>query len=420
MFLLVSRWETATQHGEFEAWARTYASAIENTLDEYIGALLFLGDAFDISPAPVTRQQFKAITTSILPRYPGIQAFGWDPLVKHADREQIEAAARADGYSSYEITERGASNHMVRASIRDEYVPVYFMHPLKNNEAAFGFDIASDPTRRETIETGFLTGSLRATSRIKLVQESGDQYGLLTLLPIYHQNTALDTPENRWAHRKGFVVEVLRIGDAVEEALKGLTDIGIHMTLRDLSAPKPSRLLYHRPDARTKEANETDDPHTDFSWTHTFRYTDRQWELTLSPSQTFYESRKTWQAWTILFGSLLLTGLIVTKSRQEEIYTADIERRMQQQEKTEAQRDETITKLQQAITEVESLKGILPLCSFCKKIRNDEGYWEQVEVYIHKHSKADVSHSICPTCMTEHYSEYMDDAPPTTPPAESS
>ncbi|MBU4001213.1 MAG: hypothetical protein KKB94_02725 [Proteobacteria bacterium] len=62
--------------------------------------------------------------------------------------------------------------------------------------------------------------------------------------------------------------------------------------------------------------------------------------------------------------------------------------------------------LQHAITEVKTLQGILPICSFCKKIRDDKGYWEQVEVYVGDHSHADFSHSICPDCMKINYPEY--------------
>ncbi|MFC1885285.1 GAF domain-containing protein [Thermodesulfobacteriota bacterium] len=62
-----------------------------------------------------------------------------------------------------------------------------------------------------------------------------------------------------------------------------------------------------------------------------------------------------------------------------------------------------ILKQKKALQEIRALRGILPLCSFCKKIRDDEGYWEQVDIYIRKHSKADISHSICPECMEKHY-----------------
>lgn len=62
-------------------------------------------------------------------------------------------------------------------------------------------------------------------------------------------------------------------------------------------------------------------------------------------------------------------------------------------------------KLEQALNEIKTLRGILPLCSFCKKIRDDKGYWEQVDVYIQEHTEADISHGICPECMEEHYPE---------------
>lgn len=64
-----------------------------------------------------------------------------------------------------------------------------------------------------------------------------------------------------------------------------------------------------------------------------------------------------------------------------------------------------VKELQQAIKQIQTLHGILPICSFCKKIRDDTGYWEQVEVYVRNHSDADFSHSICPNCLKENYPE---------------
>lgn len=65
----------------------------------------------------------------------------------------------------------------------------------------------------------------------------------------------------------------------------------------------------------------------------------------------------------------------------------------------------TVSKLEKALAEVKTLRGILPICSFCKKIRDDDGYWNQVEVYVKERSAADFSHSICPDCLKEHYPE---------------
>ncbi len=416
IFWLVYNWEQTNHRSEFESRANAYTNAVESTLNEYIGAQLFLGDYFNNSP-PVTRQEFNNLVKSILPRYPGIQAFGWDPLVKDAERSSYESAARKDGYNDFEFTERSETNKLVRAARREEYVIVFYIYPFETNRPALGFDIASNKTRLRAITEAFRTGKLTATGRITLVQEIGSQFGILILLPIYHQGVPLNSPQERRNGRKGFVVEVLRIGKAVEAALKDFTDEGISLTLYDMSADKGNRLLYHRP-SRMSETKDQPIPAEGFEkgllWSKTFDFAEREWKILLSPSDFFYQM---WHAWTVLFGSLLLTAILAFYMLRKIIYTAEIEQRVIQQAKTnqqlekeiseraaaEAERDKTILNLKQALEEVKTLRGILPICSFCKKVRDDKGYWEQVDVYINKHSQADISHSICPDCAKKHY-----------------
>lgn len=66
----------------------------------------------------------------------------------------------------------------------------------------------------------------------------------------------------------------------------------------------------------------------------------------------------------------------------------------------------TIINLEKSLKEIKTLRGILPICSHCKKIRSDEGYWHQIESYIGAHSEADFSHSICPDCRKMFYPEF--------------
>jgi hypothetical protein len=72
---------------------------------------------------------------------------------------------------------------------------------------------------------------------------------------------------------------------------------------------------------------------------------------------------------------------------------------------TEAKRDQLIQELQQALASVRSLSGLLPICASCKKIRDDQGYWEQVEAYISGHSDTTFTHGICPECLHKLYPE---------------
>ncbi len=61
--------------------------------------------------------------------------------------------------------------------------------------------------------------------------------------------------------------------------------------------------------------------------------------------------------------------------------------------------------LQAALDEVKQLRGILPICMYCKQIRNDEGAWVRLEQYIQSHSEAEFSHGVCPDCFREHHPE---------------
>lgn len=75
--------------------------------------------------------------------------------------------------------------------------------------------------------------------------------------------------------------------------------------------------------------------------------------------------------------------------------------------KAEAEKDALITELQEALNEVKTLRGIIPICASCKKIRDGEGFWQQVEDYISKHSDAVFSHGICHECEKKLYPDLM-------------
>jgi len=78
-----------------------------------------------------------------------------------------------------------------------------------------------------------------------------------------------------------------------------------------------------------------------------------------------------------------------------------------ERKEAEEEREKLILELQEAISKIKTLSGLLPICASCKKIRNDHGYWEQIEYYIREHSEAEFSHCICPDCAGTLYPEYF-------------
>ena len=73
----------------------------------------------------------------------------------------------------------------------------------------------------------------------------------------------------------------------------------------------------------------------------------------------------------------------------------------------ENEREKLIKELQLTVDKVKTLSGFLPICASCKKIRDDKGYWTQIESYIKDHSEAEFSHGICPDCATKLYGNYI-------------
>jgi hypothetical protein len=105
----------------------------------------------------------------------------------------------------------------------------------------------------------------------------------------------------------------------------------------------------------------------------------------------------------------VVTFLSMHCQRAEELLletNRQLESEVEERKKAEEEKENLIFELQNTLVEVKILRGILPICSFCKKIRNDKGYWEQLEIYVRQHSNAEFSHSICPECIDKHYPKF--------------
>jgi hypothetical protein len=107
---------------------------------------------------------------------------------------------------------------------------------------------------------------------------------------------------------------------------------------------------------------------------------------------------------SIIYGGIWCIGLAGLFLVRRNITNDLSERELAEKEKSELTKE-----LKKSLTQVKLLSGFLPICSSCKKIRDDKGYWSEVERYIGQHSEAEFSHSICPDCMRKLYPEYADE-----------
>ena len=98
-----------------------------------------------------------------------------------------------------------------------------------------------------------------------------------------------------------------------------------------------------------------------------------------------------------------LTTTPIKNSAGKLVGVQGIARDITKRKQAERERERLIAELQKAMAEVKTLSGLLPICSHCKKIRDDKGSWIQIESYIHERSKAKFSHGICPDCKKIYY-----------------
>ena len=112
-------------------------------------------------------------------------------------------------------------------------------------------------------------------------------------------------------------------------------------------------------------------------------------------------------------GTIIYTDINATKAvidgRESNIgFFIDVTERVNAEKQIKAdiiEKDALIKKLQDAAAKIDTLSGLIPMCAWCKKIRNDQGYWQGVEQYISEHSKADFTHSICADCQKKYFPE---------------
>ena len=106
---------------------------------------------------------------------------------------------------------------------------------------------------------------------------------------------------------------------------------------------------------------------------------------------------------TYALGLMVNMRLLVTIQVQEEKFSKAFH---SERKRAEAEREKLVNEREKALCQLKVLNGLLPICASCKKIRDDKGYWNQLEDYITRHSEADFSHSLCPDCMQTIYPDF--------------
>lgn len=285
IFLKANQWEYSSSMSDFRLLSQQSVNQVQTRLEEQTSLLeqmsgIFLHDA----KGSVTRAEFHRFVQKSLLRFPMIQALEWVPWVDAEHRASFEAEQGKD-IPGFEIRERNAMGQLVRANERAAFYPVTYIEPLAGNQAAMGFDLASNPKRREALNKAIQSGTAVTTPALHLVQDFQPQAGVLLLLAV--------NPHDR---KSGVVLSVLRMGDFMDKLLQDthpmlytrLVDLDEQTPIYDNFAPESPQALYER----------------------TFDFGSRHYRLETAPTPVYLMQHHGWQSWSVLAAGILGTGLL--------------------------------------------------------------------------------------------------------------
>ncbi len=242
------------------------------------------------------REPFRRFVQPALARQHELQALSWNPLVRADQRGAVEAAAVQAGMTGFSIREHAGAETTIPATARAEYVPVYFIEPMGSNEAALGYDLASDAKRRVSLERARDTGQPTATAPVRLAQGPENRPGFLMLLPVYRGAGIPATEAERRRELAGFAVAVFRVADLVKDVFTQLEKRGIDARLFDESPE--GELLYGSTAAPARAER-----------TIPLEIGGHHWIVAYAAGTALSGAQVARQSWLVLIGGLIFTAL---------------------------------------------------------------------------------------------------------------
>ena len=284
IFARVSSWEDDQSLLEFRLRSRYLADSIQASLEAEGVFLEQLGEAFKARRGPVTENQFRDLVQKLLQHFPTIQAVEWAPRVGSAEREAFELAQR-NQHPGFSIHQGDVAGTPPAAAERTTLYPVTYIEPLADNQEAVGFDLGSQPDRRAAIDATIATGEVTATAPVRLIQEHGEEAGILLIYAVPDSATG-----------PGVVVVVLRMGTFTERLLGSLRSI---MKIRFIDAGGKRSLFDDFSGGPAKRSFEA-----------AFAFATRQYVLETQPTAGYLAQHRGWESWIVLAGGVFSTGLL--------------------------------------------------------------------------------------------------------------
>ncbi|MGE5816858.1 MAG: CHASE domain-containing protein [Deltaproteobacteria bacterium] len=286
---------------------------VEQNFDHYIDILRSLESLY-ASSGSVSRQDFKTFVSRWFSIHPGIRTLSWNPRVPDSERARYEQAARLDGLNNFQILDQGPQGQLIRAGRRAEYFPIYYFESRGGNKRSLGFDVAVDPARRKALDRARDTGEPTATDRITLIKDVEREPSFLVFLPIFRSRVDHNVEERR-RNLQGYVSAAFRVRDIISNILasgRQVNDIALRFYDAESGGDKDALAQQRAQKAKPKIAPIK--PAAVYGEALkrnvSIEIAQHRWILEFTPTSGYVMAQRRWQAWSVLAGGLLFTGLL--------------------------------------------------------------------------------------------------------------
>ncbi|MEX0298478.1 MAG: CHASE domain-containing protein, partial [Kordiimonas sp.] len=181
--------EERSARAKFDTHAAMQVEKLEGLLSANFDLLTATGSLFQ-NVGVVDRAVFASFAKPLLETHSGIRTLAWVPMVRNADRVDLESAAVASGYSGFRISEFSEDGVIRTASERTAYFPLYYAEPYESVGAAIGIDLGADPVRRTAMEMAWSGAEMGAAAPARAQYLPGVQSrsDVFVFMPVYNSD----------------------------------------------------------------------------------------------------------------------------------------------------------------------------------------------------------------------------------------
>lgn len=299
-FVRASRLEQEGIAARFQERARLMTTLVRNRFDSNSDVLLLV-ERFMTAAPQSQRADFSTFANKLESTHPEMQSTTWVLRVQASERAAYEESMAKQGFEQFTITERNSARQLVPAVPRDEYMVVTYAEPYERNAKALGYDLLSEPRRKQAVLRAWDESTAAMTAPVELVQ-GGARKAMLLLRPVYIGSPA--SSDERRTKLRGFISVIVNPDILVNVALANYEREDYQLQITDITETNHPETMTGAVDDVSVGRDQS------FLFRDTWNTDGRDLEIKIAPTPAFIRANRSLQAWVVLAGGLGLCGLL--------------------------------------------------------------------------------------------------------------